>query len=105
LENYGKECFKFTGYFLRVTLFKEGQDTEQVTKQVKKLLMNMGDEKYTANELMELSELKHRPTFLYDYLQPAIKLGLIKMTIPDKPNSRKQRYILTEKGKKYISDL
>ena len=41
---------------------------------------------------MELLELKHRPTFRDNYLLPALELGYIDMTIPDKPNSSKQKY-------------
>ena len=48
---------------------------------------------------MQLLELKHRPTFLYDYLKPALEQGFIEMTIPDKPNSSLQKYRLTVLGK------
>ena len=48
---------------------------------------------------MEKLNLKHRPTFLYSYIQPALEQGFIEMTIPDKPKSSKQKYRLTEKGK------
>lgn len=41
---------------------------------------------------MERLSLKHRPTFRKNYLDPAIKLGFIEMTIPDKPKSSKQKY-------------
>lgn len=41
---------------------------------------------------MELLGLKHRPTFKENYLLPALELGYIEMTIPDKPNSSKQKY-------------
>ena len=51
---------------------------------------------YTRAELMNLMSLKHRPTFLYNYLQPVLDLKLIKMTIPEKPNSKLQKYKLTE---------
>lgn len=43
--------------------------------------------------------LKHRSTFLYDYLKPALEYGFVEMIIPDKPNSSLQKYRLTEKGK------
>ena len=44
---------------------------------------------------MRLLGLKHRPTFLYDYLKPALEQGFIEMTIPDKPTSILQKYRLT----------
>ena len=56
---------------------------------------------YSTSDLMAQLQLKHRPTFIYNYMQPALKAGLIEMTIPDKPNSKYQRYRLTEKGKEH----
>lgn len=43
--------------------------------------------------------LTHKQNFLKNYLQPALKQGFIEMTIPDKPNSRLQKYRLTILGK------
>ena len=68
------------------------QVTEQVTEQVAKLLVALGDEELPASEIMDKLGLKHRPTFLYSYLHPALELGLIERTVPDKPNSRLQKY-------------
>lgn len=59
---------------------------------IKKLLNVLGDKKLAAAEIMEQLGLSHRPTFRKNYLNPALKLGLIEMTIPDKPNSRNQKY-------------
>lgn len=28
-----------------------------------------------------------------NYINPAIELGVVKMTLPDKPNSKNQRYV------------
>ena len=49
--------------------------------------------------------LKHRPTFRKNYLHPAIEIGYIEMTIPEKPNSRLQKYRLTDKGRKGLEKL
>lgn len=79
-------------YDALIEISKTEQVGVQETEQVKKLLNAIGDDTLTTKELMERIGLKHRPTFRNNYLIPAIKLGLIKMTIPDKPNSSKQKY-------------
>ncbi|MGA1865545.1 MAG: Fic family protein [bacterium] len=43
--------------------------------------------------------LKHRENFTVNYIQPLIKENLLSMTIPDKPNSSRQKYRITAKGK------
>lgn len=68
------------------------QDTEQDTEQVLKLLECIEDVELTTKQLMEKLGLKHRPTFRNNYLIPALKAGYIEMTVPDKPNSSKQKY-------------
>jgi len=52
-----------------------------------------------SGELMEKLRLKDRRHFGMNNLQPALAAGLIEMTIPDKPRSRKQKYRLTDKGR------
>jgi hypothetical protein len=49
-------------------------------------------------QLIVILELKNRPHFATNYLDPAIKDGLIEMTIPEKSKSKNQRYRLTQKG-------
>ena len=64
------------------------------TEQVRRLLAVMEyDMPYTAATLMKLLALKSRDALRNNYLTPAIKEGLIQMTMPDKPTSRNQRYI------------
>ncbi|MFV0363907.1 MAG: Fic family protein [Suipraeoptans sp.] len=63
-----------------------------ITEQVLKLLECIGDEAFSTRELMERLGLKHRPTFRNNYLLPALEAGHVEMTIPDKPNSNKQKY-------------
>ena len=52
----------------------------------------LGDEELSAAQIMERLDLSHRPTFRKNYLNPALAQGVIEMTIPDRPNSRSQRY-------------
>ena len=52
----------------------------------------MGNESLPLIEIMRRLNLSHKPTFRKNYLLPALNLQLIEMTIPDKPNSRNQKY-------------
>lgn len=47
---------------------------------------------------MDKLNLKHRPTFLYDYLQPSMDMEFIEMTQPDSPKSPTQKYRLAAKA-------
>jgi len=76
--------------------------TEQVTEQVKRLLSILKGKELGSKDAMQAMGLNHRPTFLYDYLQPALSIGLIEMTQPDSPKSPTQKYRLTEKGKSVL---
>lgn len=70
------------------------QNTEMLSSYVMKLLDAMEfDVAYSANEIMVKLGLKSKETFRKNYMNPAIEQGLVIMTIPDKPNSKNQRYI------------
>ena len=70
------------------------EDQEQLSEYIKKLLKVMEYEiPYTSKALMEKLGLKSKEGFRRNYLRPAIDMKLIRMTIPDKPNSRNQRYV------------
>ena len=75
-----------------IVQIRRSDDT--ISEYVKKLLDVMDFEvPYTAVRLMELLGIKSRETFRKNYMDPALNSGLIVRTIPDKPNSRNQRYI------------
>lgn len=67
-------------------------NTDQVSDQVKKLIKCIGKETLSATEIMKRLDLSHGATFRSNYLNPALEVGLIERTIPDKPNSSKQKY-------------
>lgn len=51
----------------------------------------------TAAELMEFLKRSNKSKFKKDILNPLIDLGFFEPTIPEKPNSPKQKYRLTGK--------
>lgn len=46
----------------------------------------------SSNDIMKKLGIKSKETLRANYLDPAIKEGLIKLTIPDKPTSKNQMY-------------
>ena len=74
------------------------QPTVQVTEQVRALLLTLSNEQLSLKEIMEKVGLKHRPTFLENYINPAFDGGFLKVLYPDKPNHPRQKYLLTAKG-------
>lgn len=74
------------------------QPTVQVTEQVRTMLLTLSDEQLSLKMLMERIGLKHRPTFLENYIAPAFEAGILKVLYPDKPNHPRQKYLLTAKG-------
>ena len=69
------------------------QVAPQVTPQVARLLRVMKGE-MTRDEIQRALKLRDRKSFRERYLLPALTNGLIEMAIPDKPNSRLQKYCL-----------
>ncbi|MFO7869314.1 MAG: putative DNA binding domain-containing protein [Bacteroidales bacterium] len=105
LQAYSKDSFKFSENYLRMifpaseknTTQATMQVTMQVTTQVEDLLKVFTGE-HTRQDLQDKLNLANRENFRKNYLQPALDNGLIELTIPEKPNSSKQKYRLTEKG-------
>lgn len=78
--------------------------TGQVTGQVNRLLSILKKE-LSRQEIQTRLGLKHRESFVNAYLKPALEAGLVEMTIPDKPRSSKQKYRLTEKGRRVLAAI
>ena len=83
------------------------QVVPQVTPQVEQLLRilsDAGQAGLSRKELQEAADLRDRKSFAERWLAPALEAGLIERTIPDKPNSRMQRYKITADGRR-VSDM
>lgn len=52
--------------------------------------------------LKDLDKVSHKQ-LKRKYIEPLLAMGLIEMTIPDKPNSPSQKYVLTDKGREVVS--
>ena len=105
--------FSFDEYNFSITLHSGVTDTEsplggttpqatpqvtpQATPQVAELVRQMtGD--MSREDIMLVLNLKDREHFRKAYLKPALDVGVVEMTIPDKPKSGNQRYRLTKMG-------
>jgi len=58
----------------------------------------------SREKLLSILGLKDREHLRKRYLKPTLDSGLIELTIPDKPNNSKQKYLITEKGKGFLKN-
>lgn len=65
---------------------KANLDTSEYVKRMLEVMEY--DVPYTSNSIMEALGLKSKETLRKNYINPAIELGVIRMTLPDKPNSK-----------------
>jgi len=82
------------------------QVTPQATPQVdrKKRILEFCKIPRKREEIKRHVGIKDLKYFRENILTPLIKADLLQMTIPDKPNSPKQKYVITEKGKKFFEE-
>ena len=84
-------------------LVTEGQDESQVRGQVEgqvdtfDVLIDFCSVPRTRAEMMELTPIQSVTYFRKTFLLPLLESGKIKMTIPEKPNSKNQKYVRADK--------
>jgi len=100
------DCAPFIAFMLRMILDTVTSSAPQVSPQgspqVSGLLAASRGE-MGREALQSALGLSDRKSFRERYLKPALAEGLIEMTIPDKPNSRLQKYRLTDKGRQWLA--
>jgi len=79
-----------------------GQVAGQPTGQVAITILAHCRQPRTAKEIQSLVGIRHRETFLHNYLNPLLKKRWLRRTIPGKPTSRLQRYLTTAQGNKRL---
>lgn len=93
---------RFTTYegFADLGTTNTDQDTIQDTIQDKMLsLLEFCMVPRARNEIQIFTGLKNRSHFVREYLTPLLDESLLEMTLPNKPTSRNQRYVTTQKGR------
>jgi len=92
---------------IKTPKFKQATGTPipwEVTGEVKRLL-NACRSEMSRRQLQDALGLKGEENFRKFYLEPAMEAGLVEMTIPEKPNSRLQKYRLTEAVKYLLKSI
>ncbi len=78
---------------------KHGDLTEEQRVVLQACILESG-----ITKLMEVVGRTNRTKFREAFLNPLLTMGLLKMTIPDKPQSSNQKYRLTNKGVVYCRE-
>lgn len=79
------------------------QATPQVTPQVLAVLAAMVGADRSRAELQKAARMRDREHFRKDYVEPMLAAGWIERTLPDRPQSPRQRYRLTAAGRTVIA--
>lgn len=87
----------YFGTKLALSWHQDGIKLEPGWQQVGKILDYCTNPQPLQN-IMQLVQWKDRTKFRNKFINPFLEKGLLTMTIPDKPNSPKQQYIITKKG-------
>jgi DNA-binding HxlR family transcriptional regulator len=78
---------------------------EQVSDAERILIMSIGEQELSMKQIMEATGKMHRPSLLYNYIEPAIKDGIVTLLYPNSPRHPRQKYKLTVKGLALLHDL
>lgn len=97
-DKYRTSIEQVQGKFETSSLIITGNQIYTDDENTIRLVQTMGLEKLSIKEIMGKIELKHRPTFIENYLNPAIENGFVRLLYPDSPRHPRQKYLLTAKG-------
>lgn len=73
-----------------------------VAPQVAKVLSVISEQTLSTKEIMSIIGLKDKSNFLELYLYPAVRQNLVEPIYPENPKHPRQKYRLTDKGKKLL---
>lgn len=82
-----------------------GEQLSHVPSSLKRLIITIGHDWLTAQELRDKMGFKSKGSFWTNYLAPAIEKGLVAWENEYSPKSPTQRYGLTELGRNILSAI
>ncbi|MFA5540971.1 MAG: Fic family protein [Bacteroidales bacterium] len=68
------------------------------SNEVHSLIKILAEQQLSIKEILAAMNLKDRENFMVNYLNPAIKEGVVVMLYPNSPKHPRQKYLLTDKG-------
>ncbi len=83
----------------------QAQSGAQSGAQSERILAALNSEQLSAAELADAMQLESKSGALKRAIKELLLHGVIAYTIPDKPNSRLQKYRLTGKGRKLLQEI
>lgn len=108
-ENSSKEVIFYVGNLtaFQVTVFNrfqakgtsQGISLDSSQGKIEKQIIEFCREPKSLSEISEVFGFQNRRKFREKFINPLIKSGLLKRTIPDKPRSGNQKYISGEQVK------
>ena len=86
-------------------LSQEEKPTKLPNKKMKYVIdiLLMSASPISIEVLMEILEYRHKDTFRQNYIKPLEALSFIRKTNPEKPTASNHKYLITEKGKRFLT--
>jgi len=97
-----KQGFLVVTFRAETAAVRMAPSRDHVTGQVTGQVLEFCRTARKASEIQELLGLRHRETFIKNYLRPLLETGWLERAIPAKPRSRLQRYRTTAAGMKIL---
>jgi predicted transcriptional regulator len=98
LNKFGWTWDKFNDFVLSLSQVCP----RSVPSEIAAVILMSTQEEMNIMDLMKIADKTNRTRFRKFFLEPLIEAGLMVFTIPGKPKSSKQKYVITEKGKKLL---
>ncbi len=76
----------------------QGKAQDKAQDKINAQILQYCNEARNIFEIMEHIGYKNRTRFRRDYIKPLIDIGILKMTIPEKPTSKNQKYIINKEN-------